>query len=55
METKEKTILDFKRQAQYQRLQYYSNNEEDFKGFVNEHFIVPWQMEKAKQDKVLTD
>jgi hypothetical protein len=53
METKLKTKIDFERQSRYQGLYQYSDSVGDFKKYENEHFIVPWQLDKEKKDKIL--
>lgn len=55
MKTKEKAKLDFERQSQYQGLGYNSHDLRNFKKFENEQFIVPWQMEKTKKDRLLME
>ena len=55
METTEKTKIDFKRHSQYQGLQQFSDTIRDYRKFENEHFIVPWQMEKEKESKILVE
>lgn len=55
MKTLERTKFDFERQFQYQDLGYNPNDVRNFNRFENEQFIVPWQMEKTKKDKILIE
>ena len=55
MKTVVKTKLDFERRSQYQDLYNYSRRERNFKEFEDDQFIVPWQMEKKKKDKLLME
>ena len=53
METTEKTKIDCKRHSQYQGFNQFSDTIRDSRKFENEQFIVPWQMEKEKEGKIL--
>ncbi len=55
MKTKEKTKSDYERRSQYQGLGFYFSNERSIRGFENEQFIVPWQMQKTKKNEILIE
>jgi len=52
MRTTERNKNNFESKPLYLDNVYSSDEERSFKQFENQHFVVPWQMEKTKDRKV---